>query len=94
MEDKVAGHAHAEDVYTTPQRKGGVINKLYPPGPTPGAKGRMKNHCRKFWWCGKCALVASTFSYLHYLRLPGPRDHCFGRYSANHIRRFAKQGTA
>jgi hypothetical protein len=41
-----------EEVYTTP-RKGGVMNKLYPPGPKPGAKGRVKNHCRKFWWCGK-----------------------------------------
>ncbi|CBX95329.1 hypothetical protein IAQ61_004149 [Plenodomus lingam] len=32
-------------------RKGGLMNTLYPPGPRPGAKGRMKNHCRKFWWC-------------------------------------------
>jgi hypothetical protein len=29
------------------------MNKLYPPGPQPGAKGRVKNHCRKFWWCGQ-----------------------------------------
>ncbi|PSN63454.1 hypothetical protein BS50DRAFT_113493 [Corynespora cassiicola Philippines] len=34
-----------------PPRKRGVFNTLYPPGPKPGAKGRMKNHCRKFWWC-------------------------------------------
>lgn len=61
MDDKTAGQARADDVYTTPQKKGGVINKLYPPGPTPGAKGRMKNHCRKFWWCGKCVLVPSTY---------------------------------
>lgn len=29
------------------------MNKLYPPGPKPGAGGRVKNHCRKFWWCGR-----------------------------------------
>jgi len=57
MDDKTAGQARADDVYTTPQKKGGVINKLYPPGPTPGAKGRMKNHCRKFWWCDCLVLV-------------------------------------
>lgn len=27
------------------------MNTLYPPGPKPGAGGRIKNHCRKFWWC-------------------------------------------
>ncbi|KAF2682714.1 hypothetical protein K458DRAFT_443908 [Lentithecium fluviatile CBS 122367] len=32
-------------------KKGGVMNTLYPPGPKPGAGGRLKNHCRKFWWC-------------------------------------------
>ncbi|KAL1603908.1 hypothetical protein SLS60_005500 [Paraconiothyrium brasiliense] len=36
---------------TAPQRKGGVFNTLYPPGPRPGAGPRFKNHCRKFWWC-------------------------------------------
>jgi hypothetical protein len=61
MNDKAGGQERAEDVYTTPQKKGGVINKLYPPGPTPGAKGRMKNHCRKFWWCGTCVPTASTY---------------------------------
>ncbi|CAG5173270.1 uncharacterized protein ALTATR162_LOCUS7605 [Alternaria atra] len=57
MNDKAGGQERAEDVYTTPQKKGGVINKLYPPGPTPGAKERMKNHCRKFWWCDCLVLV-------------------------------------
>lgn len=52
MDDKGAT-THADNVYTRPQAKGGVMNKLYPPGEKPGAKGRMKNHCRKFWWCGK-----------------------------------------
>ncbi|EDU50567.1 conserved hypothetical protein [Pyrenophora tritici-repentis Pt-1C-BFP] len=56
MSDKAAPHT-AEDVYTTPQKRGGVVNKLYPPGPQPGAKGRMKNHCRKFWWCD-CLVLA------------------------------------
>lgn len=48
-----------EEVYTAP-RKGGVMNKLYPPGPKPGAGGRVKNHCRKFWWCGKSHTVHYT----------------------------------
>ncbi|KAF2736677.1 hypothetical protein EJ04DRAFT_432617 [Polyplosphaeria fusca] len=34
-----------------PPRKRGVMNTLYPPGEKPGAAGRMKNHCRRFWWC-------------------------------------------
>ncbi|KAJ4382852.1 hypothetical protein N0V86_002077 [Didymella sp. IMI 355093] len=45
-----------EEVYTSP-RKGGIMNKLYPPGPKPGAKGRVKNHCRKFWWCDCLVLI-------------------------------------
>ncbi|CAE7001672.1 hypothetical protein PTNB85_09124 [Pyrenophora teres f. teres] len=56
MSDKVAPHT-AEHVYTAPQKRGGVMNKLYPPGSQPGAKGRMKNHCRKFWWCD-CLVLA------------------------------------
>lgn len=51
MDNKVEP-SHAEEVYGAPRRKGGLMNKLYPPGPQPGAKGRVKNHCRKFWWCG------------------------------------------
>lgn len=50
MDDKGAT-AREDDVRTTPQNRGGMMNKLYPPGEKPGAKGRMKNHCRKFWWC-------------------------------------------
>ena len=34
-----------------PRKKGGIMNTLYPPGPKPGAGGRIKNHCRRFWWC-------------------------------------------
>lgn len=45
-----------EEVYTEP-RKGGIINKLYPPGAKPGAGGRVKNHCRKFWWCDCLVLI-------------------------------------
>ncbi|KAI2478064.1 DUF3712 domain containing protein [Pyrenophora tritici-repentis] len=63
MSDKAAPHT-AEDVYTTPQKRGGVVNKLYPPGPQPGAKGRMKNHCRKFWWCG--TLLGARNHHLDY----------------------------
>ncbi|EMD66943.1 hypothetical protein GGP41_005427 [Bipolaris sorokiniana] len=50
MDDKGAS-TRTDGVYTTPQKRGGVMNKLYPPGEKPGVKGRMKNHCRKFWWC-------------------------------------------
>jgi len=52
------GHpAHSEEMYGTPQMKGGVMNKLYPPGKKPGAGGRVKNHCRKFWWCDCIILI-------------------------------------
>jgi hypothetical protein len=34
-----------------PKKRGGVVNTLYPPGSKPGAGPRIKNHCRKFWWC-------------------------------------------
>lgn len=34
------------------------MNKLYPPGAKPGARGRVKNHCRKFWWCDCLVLIA------------------------------------
>ncbi|KAF2831222.1 hypothetical protein CC86DRAFT_452343 [Ophiobolus disseminans] len=57
MDSKVERPGHAEEVYGAPRRKGGVMNKLYPPGPQPGAKGRVKNHCRKFWWCD-CLVLA------------------------------------
>lgn len=49
--------AVAHEVSGTPRKQGGVMNKLYPPGPQPGAKGRMKNHCRKFWWCDCLVLI-------------------------------------
>lgn len=50
-------HTH-EEVYTTPQKKGGIINTLYPPVPPPGKKGgRIRNHCRKFWWCNCLVLI-------------------------------------
>ncbi|KAL6711967.1 hypothetical protein ACN47E_003010 [Coniothyrium glycines] len=56
MDNKIEP-THQEEVYGSPRRKGGIMNKLYPPGPQPGAKGRMKNHCRKFWWCDCLVLV-------------------------------------
>ncbi|KAJ4990251.1 hypothetical protein SVAN01_04342 [Stagonosporopsis vannaccii] len=54
--DKTERPVTEEEVYTTP-RKGGIVNKLYPPGPKPGAGGRVKNHCRKFWWCDCLVLI-------------------------------------
>jgi hypothetical protein len=56
MDDKV-GQPRTESVHDAPPKKGGVLNTLYPPGPKPGGKGRMKNHCRKFWWCDCLVLV-------------------------------------
>jgi hypothetical protein len=53
MDHKVEHPSRTEEMHTTPRKQGGVMNKLYPPGPKPGAGGRVKNHCRKFWWCGK-----------------------------------------
>ncbi|KAF1840445.1 uncharacterized protein K460DRAFT_296992 [Cucurbitaria berberidis CBS 394.84] len=55
--DTKTEHTRHDEVYSTPQKRGGVINTLYPPGPRPGAKGRMRNHCRKFWWCD-CLVLA------------------------------------
>ncbi|UPX11510.1 uncharacterized protein EKO05_0002115 [Ascochyta rabiei] len=69
--------ARAEEVYTTP-RKGGVMNKLYPPGPKPGAGGRVKNHCRKFWWCDCLILIALVLVIvlpLIFIGLPKKAQH-------------------
>ncbi|KAF2201457.1 hypothetical protein GQ43DRAFT_36958 [Delitschia confertaspora ATCC 74209] len=57
MDDKHENHLSENAVSnvsadgTRPHKNGGIMNTLYPPGPKPGAGGRMKNHCRKFWWC-------------------------------------------
>lgn len=40
------------------EKKSGVLNTLYPPGPKSGAGPRMKNHCRKFWWCDLLVIAA------------------------------------
>jgi hypothetical protein len=54
MDDKHEPSSTQEVAHNgTPHKKGGIMNTLYPPGPKPGAGGRIKNHCRKFWWCGK-----------------------------------------
>ncbi|KAF2187798.1 hypothetical protein K469DRAFT_704753 [Zopfia rhizophila CBS 207.26] len=52
MEDKAGGPTASEVASNgAVHKKGGIINTLYPPGSKPGAGGRIKNHCRKFWWC-------------------------------------------
>lgn len=58
MDEKVSSPTthHQEEVGrdfngTAAPKKKGVMNTLYPPGPKPGAGGRIKNHCRRFWWC-------------------------------------------
>ncbi|KAF1912574.1 hypothetical protein BDU57DRAFT_370374 [Ampelomyces quisqualis] len=33
------------------------MDKVYPPGPQGGTKSRVKNHCRKFWWCDCLVLI-------------------------------------
>ncbi|KAH7399575.1 hypothetical protein BKA66DRAFT_406913 [Pyrenochaeta sp. MPI-SDFR-AT-0127] len=55
--DRKVEQTHQEEVYGAPPKKGGVFNTLYPPGPRPGAKGRVRNHCRKFWWCDCLVLI-------------------------------------
>src|SRR5690242_12054107 len=81
-----------EEVYTAP-RKGGVMNKLYPPGPKPGAGGRVKNHCRKFWWCGK----SYTAHYARYMltmsRLSCIDHHCLDRCSPSDLCRSSQEST-
>lgn len=53
LEENVATHSSANGA-----KRGGIVDKLYPPGPTGGAKPRIKNHCRKFWWCDCLVLIA------------------------------------
>ena len=98
MSDKVPP-SRAEDVYTAPQKRGGVVDKLYPPGPQPGAKGRMKNHCRKFWWCGMCLSlppqknITTSPTILTHHRLPSTRHHYLDCHTADHLCCCTKKGT-
>jgi hypothetical protein len=58
MDDKREPITHQEMAHDgAPRKKGGVMNTLYPPGPKPGAGGRIKNHCRRFWWCDCLILI-------------------------------------
>ncbi|CAI6331524.1 unnamed protein product [Periconia digitata] len=60
MTDKVEPATHHEVANVEsdrPRKKGGIVNTLYPPGPRPGAGPRIKNHCRKFWWCDCLVLI-------------------------------------
>ncbi|CAO2657009.1 Nn.00g058120.m01.CDS01 [Neocucurbitaria sp. VM-36] len=77
MDDKVE-QTRQEEMYSTPQKRGGVFNKLYPPGPQPGAKGRMKNHCRKFWWCDLLLFIVIVLVVvlpLIYVGIPKKAQH-------------------
>jgi len=51
MDGKTETVTHDEVHNGVTPKKGGIMNTLYPPGPKPGAVPRVKNHCRKFWWC-------------------------------------------
>jgi len=53
MDGKTETVTHDEVHNGVTPKKGGIMNTLYPPGPKPGAVPRVKNHCRKFWWCGE-----------------------------------------
>lgn len=70
------------------------MNKLYPPGPKPGAGGRVKNHCRKFWWCGESLAITTLHGRLTESRLSCPDHHRTGHRTAIDIRWLAKEGTA
>lgn len=59
-------------------RKGGLMNTLYPPGPKPGAGGRLKNHCRKFWWCDLLVvaiIVLIIVLPIIYVAIPNKAQH-------------------
>ncbi|KAF2846842.1 hypothetical protein T440DRAFT_492407 [Plenodomus tracheiphilus IPT5] len=76
--DNKAEPSHQELEYGTPPRKRGVLNTLYPPGPRPGAKGRMKNHCRKFWWCDCLVLIVVVLVIvlpIIYVGIPNKAQH-------------------
>jgi hypothetical protein len=72
-------HTHQEEVYTTPQKKGGIFNTLYPPVPPPGKKGgRIRNHCRKFWWCNCLVLIVIVLVVvlpIIYVGVPNKAQH-------------------
>lgn len=87
MEDKELGPTRSEvaresDEHVTPaaatQRKGGVFNTLYPPGPRPGAGPRVKNHCRKFWWCDLlviAVLILAVVLPIIFVAIPKKAQH-------------------
>lgn len=87
MEDKELGPTRSEvtresDEHvaptTAPQKKGGVFNTLYPPGPRPGAGPRVKNHCRKFWWCDLLVLAVIILVIvlpIIYVAIPNKAQH-------------------
>ncbi|KAF2662927.1 hypothetical protein K491DRAFT_752843 [Lophiostoma macrostomum CBS 122681] len=77
MDDKNEHPINEESVDGTP-RKGGIINTLYPPGPTGGAKPRIKNHCRKFWWCDLLLFAVITLIIvlpIIYVAIPNIAQH-------------------
>lgn len=77
MDNKVE-QTRQEEVYAAPTRRGRIVDKLYPPGPQPGFKGRMKNHYRKFWWCeflvfAACVLIITL--PVIYVGIPNKAQH-------------------
>ncbi|KAF2253182.1 hypothetical protein BU26DRAFT_418752 [Trematosphaeria pertusa] len=72
LQEEVNGHGAAAP------KKGGVFNTLYPPGPKGGAGPRMKNHCRKFWWCDLLLIAAITLIIvlpIIYVAIPKKAQH-------------------
>jgi len=75
--DSIASHEHSNGA-TAPPRKRGVMNTLYPPGPKPGAGGRIKNHCRRFWWCDLLVLAIIVLVIVLpviYVAIPNKAQH-------------------
>jgi len=73
--NEVANNGYLEE---RPRKKGGVMNTLYPPGPKPGAGGRIKNHCRRFWWCDLLVLVVIVLVIvlpIIYVAIPKKAQH-------------------
>jgi len=93
MDNKVES-SQEQTEYGAPPRKGGVFNTLYPPGPQPGAKGRMKNHCRRFWWCGKSSAPTPEWIYvLILLRLSCVNRSRLGHRTAHNLCRHSQHCT-
>jgi len=79
-QEEVNGH-QAE---SAAPRKRGVMNTLYPP--RPGGGGRLKNHCRKFWWCDLLVIAVIVLVIvlpIVYVAIPNKAQHDLNESTLN-----------